>query len=160
VSEVRFNFLHYNPDSEDTENQGLVKANNVLHEPEGYKPLHLASAGSFATTGGLAASAATVLALVAKPVGSQGDLFCAWLSGGSFPTLHVGLNGLTGVAATTGYPLSFTNTFISASLTPIAIFAFDVCESYGKIFWNVEARLGTASPSTTQALKYSAYMDF
>jgi len=160
MSEVRFNFLNFNPDSEDTENLGLTIANNVVHDTEGYKPVHLGSAGSFATTGGLGASVATVLSCIAKPVGTQGDVFAAWLSGNAHPTLHVGVNAVTSISATTGFPLSFTNTFISASDTPIAIYAFDVTEFAGKIFFNVEARLGTATPSTTQTLKFSAYMNF
>ncbi len=160
MSELRFNFLNFNPDSEATENQGLTVAQNVVHDTEGYKPIHLGSAGSFATTGGLAASAATIRALVAKPVGSQDDLFCAWLSGTSLLTLNVGLNGVTAAAVTTGYPLSFTNTFISSTATPVAVYAFGVAEIFGKIFFTVEARIGTTGPTTTQALKYSAYMDF
>ena len=160
MSEVRLNFLNYNPDSEDTENQGLTVAQNVVHEPEGYKPIHLGSAGSFATTGGLGVSAATVLSLVAKPVGPQGDVFCAWISGSPLPSLHVGINGVTAASVTTGYPLSFSNTHVSASATPAVIYSFDVCEYGGKIFFDVEARQGIAIPSTTQSLKFSAYMDF
>lgn len=154
------------PDAEDTATDGLTVANNVVHEPEGYKATHLISALAFSTTGGLAESVATVCALanglpcvIAKPVGAQDDLFVAWLSG-SPPTLHVGLNGVTSSADTTGYPLSFSTAYVSRTATPVAIFAFDVCEYAGKIFFNVEARMGTVSPSTTQALKYSAYMAF
>lgn len=163
----RLDFLNWNPDADDNNNEGLTIATNCVHEPEGYKAVHLISALAFSTTGGLGESSATIAALsnglpavIAKPVGSQGDLFCAWLSGGPLLKLHVGLNGVTGASNTTGYPLSFAKTFISNTETPVAIYSFDVSESPGKIFFSVEARLGTHSPSTTEALKYSAYMNF
>ena len=66
MTQVRFDFLNLAPDMEDTENQGLTVAQNVVHDTEGYKPVHLGSAGSFATTGGLAASNATVTSIIAK----------------------------------------------------------------------------------------------
>lgn len=152
MSQVRVNFLNFNPDLEDENNQGLTVADNVVHEPEGYKPIHLATAGSFATTGGLAASNATVLSLVARPVGPGSDLFCAWVANGQ---LHVGLNGVTSTSVTTGYPLSFSTVGASAAIT-----AFDVCESYGKIFFTVSASQQEAVPSTTPSLSHIGYMDY
>ena len=166
MSNLRVNFLNWKPDTEDVGNDGLTVATNVVHDTEGYKATHLISATAFSTTGGLADSVATVCALssglpcvIAQPVGAQDDLFVAWLSG-SPPTLHVGLNGITSTSDTTGYPLSFSTAYVSNTATPVAIFAFDVCEYADKIFFNVEARMGTLSPNTTQSLKYSAYMDF
>ena len=61
MSELRLSFVDWQPDLEDEVNQGLTVADNVLHGIDGYKPSHLGSAGSFATTGGLAASNATVV---------------------------------------------------------------------------------------------------
>jgi hypothetical protein len=160
VSELRLNFLNWRPDSEDTDNDGLTVADNMIHESEGYKPVHLGSAGSFATTGGLAASNATVLALIAKPVGSQGDVITAWVSSKATPTLHIGINGVTESGATTGYPLSFSTAYTDSTTSPLAIYAFDACEYAGKIFFTVDARMGESSPSTTQTLRFSAYMNF
>lgn len=151
MSEVRINYLNWNPDSEDEANKGLTIADNVLHDTEGYKPLHLASTGSFATTGSLAASIGTVTSLVAKPVGPGTDLFCAWISGTS---INVGLNGVTSTTATTGYPLAF------ATLGAARITAFDVCESYGKIYFVLEASQNQSSPSTTISFGMQGYMDY
>lgn len=152
MSELRFNFLNFNPDSEDTENQGLTVAQNVIHEPEGYKPVHLGTAGSFATTGGLGASVATVTSIVAKPVGSGSDLFCAWLAN---DTLHVGINGVTTASVTTGYPVAFSTTGASQ-----VIVAFDVTEFADKIFFVAQAQQTEASPSVTATITAVGYMSF
>ena len=152
MSEVRINFLNWNPDSEDENNKGLTVADNVLHDSEGYKPLHLASAGSFATTGSLAASVATVQSLIAKPVGDGTDLFCAWIAGTS---INVGLNGVTATSTTTGYPLTFGTIGSSAAIT-----AFDVCESYGKIYFIVSGAQQTSVPSTVNSFSFQGYMDY
>ena len=150
--QVRLNFLNWRPDLEDTEHDGLSVAQNVVHEPEGYKPVHLASGGSFATTGALAASTATVTSIVAKPVGAQGDLLCAWLQN---DTLYVGVNGVTSPATTTGFPQSFATTGATQ-----AIVAFDVCEYAGKIFFTAQAQQSEAVPSATSTLISMGYMDY
>lgn len=152
MSQIRINFLNYNPDLEDTENQGLTIAQNVIHEVEGYKPVHLGTSTAFATTGGLAASTYTVTSCVAKPVGAGSDLFVGWIANN---TLHVGLNGVTATTAVTGYPLSFATTGANQ-----AISAFDVTEYAGKIFFIAEATQGTSSPSTLVSISHVGYMDY
>jgi len=153
VSQVRLNFLNYNPDMEDVGNNGLTVANNVVHEPEGYKPIHLASAGAFATTGGLGASVSTVISIVSKNIGAQNDTLSAWLN--ATGTLHIGLNGVTATTATTGYPLSVSTAVASGEIT-----IFDVCEYAGKITFVVEAQVVTGAPNTTTALTHAGYMTF
>lgn len=148
----RIKFLNWLPDLEDEEHQGLTVADNVVHEPEGYKPIHLISASSFATTGGLAASNATVLSAVAKPVGSGNDLLVAWLANG---TLHVGLNGVTAASDTTGYPLTFSTVAASGEIT-----VFDVCEAYDKIFFVVKGTQVHTSPTTTSEKSMIGYMSY
>ena len=145
-------FLNWRPDLEDTEHDGLSVCQNVVHEPEGWKALHLLSAGAFATTGNLAASVATVQSIIAKPVGPSNDLFCAWVAGGN---LNVGLNGVTATTSTTGYPLSFGTVGSSAAIT-----AFDLCESYGKIYFVVEAAMSTTAPTSLLTLAFQGYMDY
>lgn len=152
MNQVRVNFLNWNPDSDDVGNQGLSEADNVLHETEGYKPLHLGSAGSFATV--LSATTATTLSIVAKPIGAQGDLFCAWLSGASTPTLNVGINGATATSSATGYPPSF-----GVAVTDPQIWAFDVAEYGGKIAWTVEAQGANAS-GTAVTVAFAGLMDY
>lgn len=149
---IRTNFLNWRPDAEDVGNDGLTQADNVLHETEGWKPVHLGSSTAFSTV--LAASTATVLSIVAKPVGAQGDLFCAWLSGASTPALHVGINGATASTSATGYPPSF-----AVAVTDPQIWAFDVAEYAGKIIWTVEAR-GSDASSSTVSVAFAALMDY
>jgi hypothetical protein len=152
VSQIRTNFLNWQPDAEDVGNDGLSQADNVLHDTEGYKPVHLGSSTAFSTV--IAASAATVLSIVAKPVGAQGDLFCAWLSGASTPALNVGINGETATSSATGYPPSF-----AVAVTDPAIWAFDVAEYGGKICWTVEARGADASASAV-SVAFAGLMDY
>ena len=149
---MRIGFLNWRPDAEDVGNDGLTTADNVIHDVEGYRPVHLASSGTFATA--LAASDATVLSIVSKPVGSQGDLLCAWVADQTTPTLHVGLNGVTAVTSATGYPLA-----MATAATDAEIFAFDVCEYAGKIVWTVEAQATDAS-ATALVYAFAGYMDF
>ena len=149
---MRIGFLNWRPDAEDVGNDGLTTADNVIHDVEGYRPVHLASSGTFATA--LAASDATVLSIISKPVGSQGDLLCAWVADQTTPTLHVGLNGVTAVTSSTGYPLA-----MATAATDAEIFAFDVCEYAGKIVWTVEAQATDAS-ATALVYAFAGYMDF
>jgi len=153
VSQVRLDFLNWNPDTEDTENKGLTIATNVVHDTEGYKQIRLRSAGSFSTTGGLGASNATVISLIAKEVGSSSDTLCAWLTqaGG----LNIGINGVTATSPTTGYPLSAGTAVSSGEIT-----VFDVCEYAGKITFTVEAQYTTITPSTTATMRHSGYLDY
>lgn len=154
MSQVRLNFLNWRPDAEDVGNDGLTTADNVIHETEGYKPVHLATSAAFATTGGLSATLGTVLSIIGKPVGSQGDLFCAWLSEATTPALYVGLNGVTASTSATGHPLAFTTTSVNQE-----IYAFDVCEYGGKIVWTVEAQAEDAS-GTALSIAFAGHMDF
>jgi hypothetical protein len=155
VSGLRVDFLNWRPDQEVFGNDGLSVADNVIHDTEGWKVAHLSSSGAFATTGGLAASNATVLSIVAKPVGAGTDEFCAWIANQTTPTLHVGINGETAATSATGYPLAF-----ATAVTGAEIWAFDVCELGGKIIWTVEARAETSSPATTVSLAFAGYMDY
>lgn len=152
MSEFRFNFQDLAPDLEDTKNPGLTIAQNVVHETEGYKAVHLGSAGSFSTTGALGASNATVTALIAKPVGAQSDLFCAWLAN---DTLHVGINGITSPTSATGHPLSFGTAGPTQEIT-----VFDVTEFADKIFFVVSAQQDEVVPSNTSTLTTSGFVDY
>ena len=50
MSQIRFNFLNWRPDMEDTEHDGLSIAQNVLHDTEGYKPSRTMSTAGAITT--------------------------------------------------------------------------------------------------------------
>ena len=154
MTQIRTEFLNWRPDAEDFGNDGLTKAQNVVHDTEGWRPIHVKTSTSFATTNGLAASAATILSLVAKPIGTQGDLLCAWISSSATPTLNVGQNGITMTSNTTGYPLSFATLGTSHE-----IYAFDVTEtSDGRTFFTVEARQ-TETGGTVKTLTHCGYLD-
>lgn len=147
---MKFNFLNYQPRLEDEANPGLNVADNVLHEPEGYKPIYLRTASAFTTA--IAPSGGTIHDVVAKSIGSQGDVLAAWIHNDA---VHVGVNGATSLSATTGYPASFATTGTSKF-----IYAFDVCEAYGRVFFTVEARQTEAIPSTVTSVVHCGYMDF
>ena len=153
MSQVRLDFLNWNPDSEDTQNKGLTIATNVVHEPEGYKQIRLLSAGAFSTTGGLGATNATVISTISKSVGSGIDTLSAWLTqaGG----LSIGINGVTATSPTTGYPLSSGTAVASGEIT-----VFDVCEYAGKITFQVEAQYTTITPVATGTLRHAGYLDY
>jgi len=151
MTQVRFDFLNLAPDMEDTENQGLTIAQNVVHDTEGYKPIHLGSAGSFQTTGALGGN---VVAIVTKSVGAGDDTFSAWFDINSLQ-LNVGVNGITSPPVAGTFAPSFSETGTSQAIT-----AFDVCESNGKIFFVVEVSQSLTSPDTTVSLREMGYLDF
>ena len=151
---LRRALLDWQPDLDDYGDNGLTQADNVIHDADGWHPIHLASSGSFATTGGLAASSATILSIVTKPVGAVGNTFSAWIADQTAPTLQVGIDGVTATTSATGYPLTFTTTSVNQE-----IYAFDVCEVGGKIVWTVEAQAEDAS-GTALSIAFAGYMDF
>lgn len=148
----RFKFLNWRPDLEDTEHDGLTVAQNVIHDVKGWEPAHLGTAGSFATTGSLAASVATVTSLISKAVGPGSDQFSAWIANNQ---INVGVNGVTSPALTTGYPLSFSTAGSQQVIT-----AFDVTEYAGKIFFTVEATQTEAVPASNPVLRHTGHLDY
>ena len=153
MSRVRIDFLNWRPDAEDFGNQGLTVADNVVHEPEGYKPIYLKSAGAFATIGDLR----SITSVVTKPiggggeVGSAGDLLSAFLNN-SNQQLGIALNGSTLGTSSTGFPVAFSTAGTSAAIT-----FFDVCELDGRVFFVAEAEMQKASPSTVTSIAVSGY---
>ena len=126
----RIVFQNWQPDVDDLPNEGLEDCINVVHEPEGYKPVYLESSGAFSTTGGMEG----LSSVVAKTVGPNLDKFLAWLVDGPTPTLRVALNGsvLNGGGSTlTSFATQGSNQ---------AICFFDVAEYGGEILFTVEAQ--------------------
>ncbi len=147
MAKIRVDWLNWSPDLEDTEFNGLTVADNVIHEPEGYKPVYLASAGGFATTGSLA----TVTSIVTKAIGSQSDTISAWLSN---DTLYVGINGVTSPTTATGYPPSFA-TGVGQEVT-----AFDVAEYAGKVVFTAQANGSTIPTGDSVSISVTGVMDY
>ena len=140
TEQVRINFLNWAPDKEDLGNEGLTVASNVVHDTDGYKPIYLASAGVFSTTGALA----SVSSIVTKPAGAQMTPFSAWLSA---DTIGVGFNGTSAVQA------GATTTAFATTGTAQEITAFDVAELNGQMVFVVEAQQVEGSPDTTSAIQ-------
>lgn len=144
MSELRVNFLNWRPDQDPLVNDGLTRAENVVHDVDGYKPIYLGTTVS--QTGGLA----SVGSIVTKAIGPLTDTFSAWISGA---TLHVGINGVTATSSTTGYPQS--NATVTAQRF---ISAFDVTEMDGYICFVAEATFVHITPSTTTYVRTTGYM--
>ena len=143
---VRFDFLNWRPDLEAEHNQGLTKAENLVHEPEGYRSIPLNTAGAYVTT-----ISATVSSCVAKPVGPQRDVLAAWISN---DTLQIGVNGVTGTSPTTGWPVSFATTGSQQEIT-----FFDVCEYANQLFFVAQAQQLTITPDATETISAYGYID-
>lgn len=75
MSEIRLNFIDWRPDLEDEAHDGLTVADNVIHEPEGYKPIRLETALAFTTNTALG----TVLSVQVRPSGVSNDRVAAWV---------------------------------------------------------------------------------
>jgi hypothetical protein len=54
MSFVKFDFLNWRPDLEDYRNEGLVSAQNILHQPEGYKQITALTTTSMGTIASVA----------------------------------------------------------------------------------------------------------
>ena len=65
---VKVDFANWNPDLEDYANPGLITADNVIHQPEGWVPAQFQTAGSFES---FPAQAATTVSIMVKPFGSD-----------------------------------------------------------------------------------------
>ena len=149
MQQTRGNFLNWKPDLEDDNNQGLTVAENVIHEPEGYKPLHLATAGSFSQSGGMS----SVTSVVSKPIGSAGDVFSAWIA--SNGNICVGVNGYTATTSSTGYPLSFSTVSNGGSF----ISFMGVCEYEDNVYFTVESFTTQTLPAVTvTSMAFSGYI--
>ena len=66
TQEIRRDFLNFQPDIEDFGNEGLVKADNVTHEPEGYKEVR-----QLATASVVQAIGFTTTAIDVRPLGAN-----------------------------------------------------------------------------------------
>ena len=129
---------------EDTQNKGLTVADNVIHEPEGYKVAHLESAGAFSTSGGMN----TIISVVSHPIGSAGDQFSAWIDGSG--VLQVGINGNTATTSSTGFPLSHSTVTSGSNISFMS-----VTEYQDDVYFTVQSFLTGITPSTLTSISFS-----
>jgi hypothetical protein len=133
---VRIDFLNWQPDQDELNNDGLITCTNVVHEPEGFKPVYLASAGAFSTE----TAFASVTSLVSETVGSNLDVVSGYIGG---DVLRIALNG---VAVS---PLNSTQISFATTGSSQCVAAFDVAELNGQVAFVMLAQQETASPATT-----------
>ena len=124
---TRIAFLNWQPDVDDLPNDGLEDCDNVVHEPEGYKPVFLESTGGFSTTGSLTDADS----IVVKTIGPNLDKFHAWIESDE---IKVGVNG-TEITSTGSTTVSF-----ATSGSNQAVCFFDVAELADQIIFTVEAQ--------------------
>lgn len=81
MSQVRLNFLGWQPDQDEYSPEGLIRANNVLHDTEGYKPLKMHTAGAFsASVWYTGATLASVRSMQIRAVGAGNNRVAAIVS--------------------------------------------------------------------------------
>ena len=145
MSWVKIDFLNWQPDQEDWNNEGLVTADNVIHSEEGYVPFSNFNTGSYvaSTTFGTAPS------IIFRPVGTNDQQLVAWLdnatAAGAGFTIDLNIGMTDSRYSGLGTYTTYTSSTITSAWTGNNIAAFDVCELDDKIFWAVQAELPTAT---------------
>ena len=134
MTEVKFNFLNWRPDAEDYENDGLITADNLLHDTEGY--LQILSNTTTSMTNFAAGSGGTINSVLCRP---QGSLRIATSTGLVYAaaeivdfnsnTLRALCGPVTNNALETG-----TGTTI-ATATSGVVTSFQLCELNDRIFF-------------------------
>lgn len=153
MNQLKVNFLNWRPDQDEYQLEGLVKAQNVVHDTEGYKPVYLQTTTSFST--GIAA-ASSVLSVVASPGPWPGTAFTSYVEDGTTPVLRFGYVYSTAAAmyagawSTTGYPTA--HAFATAGASGHAVVAHDTCYLGEYVFMVSVAEQGLAATGTTQTV--------
>ena len=147
---LRLNFLEWTPDLDDFQNPGMTVADNVIHQPEGYKQVAIQTAGAFSTL----TSVGTVTSIQIKPIGTGGTNLAAWLrpqTATPSVILEIG-DPEVGVLGSVG-----SATLISVN--SMKIDAFQVCELEDKVFAVANAN-GTAQAGTVISINLTGYFDY
>jgi len=145
MSKVKLDFLNWRPDLEDYDNQGLIEAQNVFHQPEGWKEYKTPTVGAFVTNTALG----TCPSVVIKSVGTNNQRIAAFLHNpvvaGAGATIDFSIGIFSQGYTTIGLYTTYTSSTISSLLTGNNVMAFDVCELDGLIFFSAQAELPTAT---------------
>lgn len=150
MSQVKFNFLNWRPDAEDDGHDGLVTADNVYHQPEGFKAFQSPTAGAFATN----TSLGTCPSVVFRPVGTRGQYVGAWLHNataagvGYTIDMSVGLfsrGAESQMLTLIGTYTTYSTSTITNQYTGNNISALEVTEYKDYIFFTAEAQLPAAT---------------
>ena len=152
---IRFNFLNWRPDLEETEFEGLTIANGVYHDIEGWKPVTVATIGAISTitsTNNLFAPGVTISAMQIRQVGnlndgSEDNKVAAYIRDAVSPQFAVDFFNTTTPASTTGANLM---------TTAYAVTAFQKTELNGTVFVCAQAE-GEAASGTAVSLNITGY---
>jgi len=127
MSEFKFNFINWRPDFEEFNNDGLVTADNVLHDTEGYKEVRAATNNS--VYGSVSRS---VMGMVCKPIGTSGQQLAAWVNVATGPPITGTLNLGFGEAGPSLRSISVGETL--SGINTIALVGLQVAELGDKVF--------------------------
>lgn len=154
---IRVDWLNWRPDLEETEFDGLTVADNVIHQPEGYKGVTfvtngavstIASAGNIYWVSGTTIGAIQVLQLGTLLDDSDSNKVAAYLREGVSPQFIVDFFNTTTPQSTTGAAGVMTSGY--------AITAFQTAELNDVIFVCAQAT-GSAAGGTGIALNITGH---
>ena len=145
MSQVKINFLNWRPDDEDLGNDGLITADNVYHDTEGYKQYKTPTTGAFSTNAGLGTCASVVF----RTVGTSNQRIGCFLHNATAAGVGYTIDMSIGLFAE-NYSLSGLYTTISSSTltnkhTLNSVSAFEGFEYADLIFITAEAQCATAT---------------
>jgi hypothetical protein len=167
TQQVRTNFLNWRPDREALGNDGLTVAENVIHDSDGYKPLHKQSAGAFATTSAFTATfGLAVKSVYLKPLSKSDRHGVAALVAlpGPMVALALGVTeenvfGIAGTNSATLLVQSQVNSSTLLSAGACRLLSFSIAELEGAAVFVAQAEADLAG-GTVQSLNASGIVDY
>ncbi len=145
MSLIKLDFLNFQPDQDDWNNQGLIEADNVIHTPEGYISYKSIPGASFVADTNLG----TTPSLVIRPVGTGEQVAIAYLhdatAAGAGFTIQFSIGLMDSNYSTLGSYTTYTSSTITSAYTGNNVAAFDVCELGDVLFFTAQAELPTAT---------------
>lgn len=138
---VRYDFLNWNADLEDWEHEGLDKAQNVVHQAEGWLPMRIPSSGAFSTT--LSLNYTSINSVRVAPFGNAGALAAAVINYATVSTTALRI-GVIGESPFTTISFATLQSATAASLT-----SFSIAEVGQRVVISAIAEVTLAGGSTT-----------
>lgn len=156
MSQIRTNFLGWRPDQDEFGLEGLITADNIIHDTEGYKPVKMQTAGAFsAATFYSGATLHSVRSMQIRAVGLGNNNMAAIAEDGTGGVADLSI-GAQGEAA------AFTSisTATLASVGGIRCKAFSVAELESGAFlisakWDADITGGSTSYALTGEVTYT-----
>lgn len=130
MSQLRTNFIGWQPDQDEYSPEGLITANNVLHDTEGYKPLYMQTVGAFGVSTWYSGSTLhSVRSMQIRSVGAGNNRVAALAvdASGTTADLSIGVEGEASAFTT-------VTTATLASVGGIRCKAFSVGELESGVF--------------------------